>query len=311
MTIRNPPDAVGKAQVGTVAYWRNNGISPGQMRTLVRAGQLVQMRRGVYATEKAIASTKDNPARAHALRAAAARAATSADAVASHQSAALIHGLDLMKRHSANIVTLTRPPASRASARETADVIFHAAALPQEHVTRANGTAVTTVARTVIDLARTLSFMEAVVVADCALRTGTPKEGLTRIVDVCQRWPGIDQARRVVAFSNSLAESVLESCARVVFDRFDLDTPQLQVTLHGPAFSFRVDFLWEKHKTIVEADGLTKYSTKADILAQFRRDRLLRDAGYKVVHFTWRELFETPEVVVARIRRAFAAPTSY
>ena len=59
------------------------------------------------------------------------------------------------------------------------------------------------------------------------------------------------------------------------------------VTVRNPPNAVReVDFLWERHKTIVEADGMTKYSTKEDILAQFRRDRLLRDAGYKVVHFT-------------------------
>ena len=40
------------------------------------------------------------------------------------------------------------------------------------------------------------------------------------------------------------------------------------------------------------------------------RDIRLRDAGYKVVHFTWSELFGTPERVIARIRAAFAAPTS-
>jgi very-short-patch-repair endonuclease len=47
------------------------------------------------------------------------------------------------------------------------------------------------------------------------------------------------------------------------------------------------------------------------MLAQFRRDRLLRDVGYKVVHFTWRELFESPELVIARIRKALAAPSPY
>jgi very-short-patch-repair endonuclease len=311
VTISNPPNALGEARVGTVAYWRTNGIGPGRMRALVRAGQLVQVRRGVYATETAIATTKDNPARAHGLRAAAIRAATGGDAVASHHSAARIHGLDLLKQPPEGTVTLTRPSARRARTRETAGVIFRAAGLPPEHVTGANGTAVTTVARTVVDLARTLSYLEAVVVADSALRAGTSKEELTSIVDVCQRWPGIDQARRVIAFADGLAESVLESCARVEFDSSGLEVPQLQVTIRGPGFVFRVDFLWAKHKTVVEADGLTKYSSKEDILAQLRRDRLLRDAGYKVVHFTWRELFETPEVVIARIRRAFAAPTSY
>lgn len=44
---------------------------------------------------------------------------------------------------------------------------------------------------------------------------------------------------------------------------------------------------------------------------KFRRDRVLRDAGYKVVHFTWRELFESPGVVIDRIRKALAAPAPF
>ena len=115
----------------------------------------------------------------------------------------------------------------------------------------------------------------------------------------------------MVAFSDGRAESALESCARVTFDRFGLEPPQTQVTIRGPGFVFRADFCWAASKTIAEADGLAKYVDRDDLLAQFRRDRLLRDAGYKVVHFTWRELLETPEVVVARIRAAMCGETSY
>jgi len=55
-----------------------------------------------------------------------------------------------------------------------------------------------------------------------------------------------------------------------------------------------------------EADGLLKYQGRAEAIAELRRDRLLREAGYEVVHFTWQELFTEPTRVVARIRQAFA-----
>jgi hypothetical protein len=193
-----------------------------------------------------------------------------------------------------------------------AGISFHNAALPDSHLTRSYGTTVTTAARTVIDLARALPFIEAVVVADSALRMRkTTKEELETVCDACGRWRGITQARSVVVFSNGLAESVLESCARVIFDAYGLQAPEIQVTLRRPDFVFRVDFCWEEHKTIAEADGLAKYAGSEDMLSQFRRDRLLRDAGYKIVHFTWRELFESPEVVIARIRKALTTPSPY
>ncbi len=176
-------------------------------------------------------------------------------------------------------------------------------------MTRACGTTVTTPARTVIDLARRLTFIESVVVADSALRLRkTTTDELVRVSDACGQWPGTGKARRVVAFSDGRAESVLESCARVTFDAFGLESPEIQVTIRGTDFVFRADFCWAEHKTIAEADGLAKYTSPEVMLAQFRRDRLLRDAGYQVVHFTWRELFDIPDTVIARIRKALAGP---
>jgi len=49
---------------------------------------------------------------------------------------------------------------------------------------------------------------------------------------------------------------------------------------------------------------------RADSLASsaddLERDQMLREAGYKVVHFTWRQLFRETERLIARIRDAFA-----
>ena len=298
--------------MATSAQWRSAGLSPAKMRALVRHGYLVQVRRGTFATRPAIAATENDLRRAHALQVAAVRASVGRDAVGSHHSAALIHGFELLKWPSPQLVTLTCRPPMRRSSRVRAGLLFRGAELPDGHVTKACGTKVTTPARTLIDLARTLPFMESVVVADSALRTGkTTKEELANVCDECARWPGIGQARRVVAFSNGLSESVLESCARVTFDTFGLESPEIQVTIRGQGFVFRADFCWARHKTIAEADGLAKYSVAADMIAQFRRDRLLRDAGYKVVHFTWRELFDTPELVISRVRKAQAAPAPY
>jgi very-short-patch-repair endonuclease len=298
--------------VGSSAQWRDAGLSPSRLRSLIRRGYLVEVRRGAFATRPAVAAAEGDPRRAHALQVAAVRVCLGRDTVGSYQSAALIHGFDLLTRPAPELVTLTcRPPVRRRS-RTTAGVLFRSAELPASHVTRACGTTVTTPARTVIDLARILPFMDAVVVADSALHTGkTTKEELANMCKDCARWPGIGQARRVVAFSNGLAESVLESCARVTFDAFRLESPEIQVTVRGDGFVFRADFCWEPHKTIAETDGLAKYATSEDMLAQFRRDRLLRDAGYKVVHFTWRELFDTPELVISRVRKALASSTAY
>jgi hypothetical protein len=311
--------------VGTARQWAETGISPGQLRTMVRRGQLVRQRYGTYATASAVAAAGDDDARLHALNVRAVLAGSSrGDAVASHESAALVHALPLLKPPSAGVVSITRPPGSYRG-RSVPDVRCYSAALPPEHVTTEHDVPLTTVTRTIIDLARALPFMDAVVVADQAIRAlRTSKSQLAEAIKACPGWPGLDRARRVTDFSNGWAESPLESCARVVFDAYGLPAPELQaaipVGVHVDAdgtvtaddyHDFRADFLWRDARTVAETDGLMKYSTGQEAIKERQRDRLLREAGYKVVHITWAELFNSPQRIIDRIQDAFQARSPY
>lgn len=310
MTQSNYIDAVRKSRVCSVAEWRAAGLTDARLRSLVRSGALVRVWHGVYATRSAVEWAKGSPARGHALLVIAVCASVGRDSVASHQSAALIHGLDLFPR-SPDKVILTRPTARRSGRLRSDRLFFHAAELPDDHVTQLLGAKVTTVPRTVVDLARVSSFMSAVVTADCALRVdATTREALIATCDACAGWPGIRRARRAVDFSDPRAESVLESCARVIFHEHGLDPPELQFTVTGPDFRYSVDFYWPKYRVIAEADGEIKYSDPRRAIRQLERDQRLRDLGYKVIHFTWRELFQNPRAIIERIRRAFASPAS-
>lgn len=313
MTLSDVPATVRKSTVGTIAQWRAAGITPAQFRSLARAGDLVRVRHGVYATRRAVESASADPRRGHALRVAGARAAVGRHAVASHQSAALLHGIDLLRSPGDGAVWLTRPP-GQYSGLHLEGIHLYSARLPDRHVTTLYGVRVTTATRTVVDLARSLTFMEGVVAADCALRLGkTTDFGLADALHACARWPGIDRARRVAGFSSADAGSVLESCARVVFAEAGLPAPVLQAAIATADAEFiaRVDFCWPVYRVIAEADGMAKYDDPRRAREQIMRDTRLRDAGYKVVHFTWGELFSTPDRVIARIRAAFAAPTSF
>jgi hypothetical protein len=166
---------------------------------------------------------------------------------------------------------------------------------------------VTSVGRTVVDLARTLPFAEGVAVADSALRAkqATPGE-LDAVAARCVRWPGIQRARRVVRFADERAESVLESISRAVFHEHGLPPPELQVWVGDEdEIIGRVDFLWRQHRTIAEADGAIKYTQPARALAQLNRDARLREAGFQVVHFTWPEIIRVPAQVAQAVRTAF------
>jgi very-short-patch-repair endonuclease len=81
--------------------------------------------------------------------------------------------------------------------------------------------------------------------------------------------------------------------------------PALQVPIGSPEFIGRVDFLWERYRTISEVDGLIKYTDPYRARAQLRRDQQLRDAGYEVVHFDWHNITSEPAAVAASMRAAF------
>jgi predicted transcriptional regulator of viral defense system len=285
------------------------GISPRLLRRLLQRGLLVRSRRGVYAIGTLTAADRADPAKMQALRAASAVGATRSDWVASHHSAAIMHGLDLLgRRHPEKIVTVTTGNRGSGNRSTYANVRVHVAKIPPGHVTRKFGVPCTSVARTVVDLARSSPFIQGVVVADSALHAGlTTRRRLDEVLTQCARWPGIRDARRVVEFSDRRSESVLESAARVIFHEHGLAPPDLQAWVGSqddPRIG-RVDFLWAEHRTIAEADGKAKYKDQELAVRQLRRDSRLRDAGFEVVHFTWAEIFYEPERVIGRILAAF------
>ena len=158
-----------------------------------------------------------------------------------------------------------------------------------------------------MDLARTLTFGEGVVAADSALHHKlVTKPELTTVLDSCRGWPGTRRAAAVINFADNRAESPLESIARVAFNDSRLPPPELQVWLGGTTEPVgRVDFYWKRYRTIAEVDGALKYADPGRARAQLRRDALLRDDGFEVVHFTWQQITQAPEQVAASIRKAF------
>jgi hypothetical protein len=275
---------------------------------MVDAGELIVLRRGVYG-DAAVYEEADD-AKKHAFYGAAATV-LNRDAVISHQSAAAIHGLDLFQPPGTN-VTVTVPPGAHASRKPRPGLHVHVADLPAAHIAKAYGLSLTTPARTVVDLARTLSFMTAVVTADSALHTGTVfKHELAGVLAYCRRWVGAAQAARVIEFADQLAESPLESCARVMFAEHGLPPPVLQAAIQLPGFIARVDFLWREFGTVSEADGKLKYKDPERARYQLRRDQYLREATYKVVHFTHVQLFTETDRVIGWHREAFRRASAY
>jgi very-short-patch-repair endonuclease len=297
----------GKADVPPIltrAELLSSGRSPERIRSQLRAGTLVRVTRGLYAVAAAAAPIQNRPDGNHLLAAAAALRALGPGFTASHHTAAVIHDLDLLRRP-ATTVALTRP-LGQGRRQLRPGVRLHVANLPAGHVTARLGLRVTTVARTVVDLARASEFRAGVVVADSALRARqTTRAELHQLVAECRGWPGIATAAEVVAFADEKSESALESIARVLFRDCKLPPPELQVWVGGVDVVGRADFYWRHYATIAEVDGGMKYTAPEEARRRLQRDARLREAGFEVVHFDWYDITRRPEHVASSIRAAF------
>jgi predicted transcriptional regulator of viral defense system len=292
------------AGITTTAELLAAGCSEDQISTLARRGDIYRVSRGVYANGPQARERLTWHGGDKLLAIAAAMAVMGPGVVVSHQSAAFLHSIDLLDDRGPVHLTAT----AAATWRGRPGVKLHAMAVPAGRITTFVGIPVTTPARTVVDLARTLEFRAGVVTADSALhRRLTTKDELRRVLGECPRRSGIGRARQVVEFADERAESPLESIAMVAFRDCGLPPPDLQVWLGGvSAPAGRVDFYWKQHRTIAEVDGAAKYrDDPRRVPAQLRRDQLLREDGYELVHVTWQQIIETPQAVAASIRRAF------
>src|ERR1700677_3205154 len=197
MTQSDHPDPLHRSMVASRDHWLAMGVSAHQLRTLVASGDLTRLRNGSYATRRDIAWAEDNPRRAHVLLVYAAIDRFGRQATTSHESAAIMHGIDLF-RHPGDTVSLTLPPGSRSGRKP--GVIVRTATLPPGHVTTMHRRLpVTSPARTVADLARTLPLMEAVVVADSALHADlASKPEVLGALKTCSHWTGVNRARQVI-----------------------------------------------------------------------------------------------------------------
>jgi very-short-patch-repair endonuclease len=295
--------------LATVADLLALGVTREQLRRWARNRQVTAIARGVYSPTSWLKRMAEDPRRMHAIAVGAA-IRRNPGLVASHESAAYLHGLDLLLPTGTTVprVTLTRRPQepSRSLVRGT---LIRVARMPNDHVTTIFGIPVTTVARTVMDIARTTGFMEGVVAADSALHKHVAvKVEFAIILKDCAQWKGIVQARQVLGFADGRAESVLESVARVRFAQYRIPTPALQVNISGAqGFIGRADFCWDEYRTIAETDGALKYEERGRerARAQLARDEKFHDAGWGTFHFTWREIYHEPAPTTDRLRRVF------
>lgn len=284
-----------------------DGRSDDQLARLIRGRSWVRVRRGAYLDGQLPATAVAR----HALLVAATLADLRRPAVVSHQSAAVLLGLPLWGAPLDKVHVTRHPPASSQTA---GPLRSHVARLRDDEVTTVAGVQVTDVARTALDLARSLPFEPAVVAVDAALHEGMlPRELLERRLFDIAGTRGSRHAARVVRFADGRSASVGESRSRVVLHELGLTPSALQFEVRSPGGGFvaLTDFAWEEQRVVGEFDGRVKYGRLLRpgqhpgeaVFEEKRREDAIRDEGWSVLRWTWPDLADR-ERLGERVRRA-------
>lgn len=292
--------------VFTAADAQRTGLSRGRLRTMVDSGAWVRLRRLVLAERQVVDRCSRDPRAQHALEVAAALLAMQAPAAAVKGSAASIWQLDL-PRSLPDRPLLVLPAAERVGGRTEVLARVLRAGPPGWRLTTVSGVRTTDVARTVVDLARSWSFADAVVVADSALRYygGALRLEMEAVAARCAHWPGGGaRVLRVLDAADERSESALETRGRLRMEGDGLPRPGTQRWVGEFRPEFRADYGYEEKRTLGEADGRVKYRTSETLWVQAKREERMHDLGFEVVRFD-HAATQRPGELGGRFRRAF------
>lgn len=282
-------------------------ISRARIRTLGRHGVIERVGRGVHRFTGA-PRTKHQRVLAACL---------DCNGVASHRTAAALHGLAGFLPDDP-IEVLVRD--GRTNARSSLARLHTTTWLPSDDLVIVDAIPCLGVARTLFSLAALvpeLALEQVVGAVDQAIASGLASDAWL--------WWRLEKLRRrgrngVTAFEAILSqraggqvtESWLERETLRLLAAADLPRPicQARIEQRG-AFVARVDFLYDSHMAIIEVSGYEWHRTRAQTTADARRRRRLTLAGYQVHEFTYDEIVRTPERLIATVQAILEmAPSS-
>jgi len=280
--------AGGRTSDGAIdhAQLTDAGLSQTSIDGRVAAGWLHRKHRGVFAV--------GHPGLTPRGEWMAATLAAGPAAVLSHRSAAALWGL----ARDGAFPSVTVPGRRRTSAR---GLEVHTGRLRQDEIVLLDGIRVTSVGRTLLDLAEVLPQAELVRAIDQA--TNTRRLGRTTMPSVIKQAPGrrglkpLKAALLITRPQDVLTRSELERRALELVHSADLTPPEVNARLHG----YEVDLLWRAHRLVVELDSREHHGTDTALDRDTRKAGNLMAHGWRVGRLTWRQVVNDERWVRSRL----------
>jgi predicted transcriptional regulator of viral defense system len=267
------------------------GLSPRTIGHRLKGGRLRAIHRGVYAVGHSLLSVDG--------RWMAAVLAGGEGAVLSHRDAGAAWGI---RRSSRKLIEITVSRASRARP----ELQVHCARLPADEVTTLRGIPITTVPRTIFDLATFAPRREVEhAIHEAEVRRLHDPLSLHDLVARYPRHRGVAAVRAILAdhhAGSTITKEELERLFIGFLERWDLPLPDTNRPLWLADRWIEPDCAWEPQRVIVELDGYAVHGARRNFESDRARDRGLQAAGWRVIRITWRQLVYEEEAVAADLR---------
>jgi very-short-patch-repair endonuclease len=276
--------ALAACQHGVVAHRQlvALGLGPDTIDRWARAGRLQRKHRGVYAVGHPLLSVEGGWM--------AAVLACGRGAVLSHASAAAAWDLRPLGAGAIHVTV----PGNGGRARR-AGIRLHRRRLAPADTTIERGIPITTPARTLIDLARTLKGRP--------LEQALDRAEHLRLLDFaefqCRPIPSSLQAQ-LARYQATFTRSELEERFLALCDDHGLPRPETNCVIEG----IEVDFVWRDRRLIVEVDGYAFHRSPSAFERDRERDVVLTLAGWRVLRFTYAQVTTRSDEVAWRVNRA-------
>ncbi len=281
------------------------GLSPATVRRRVARGELVAVGVRTFRLASAIDGTATSVLAACLDR----------GAVASHRTAAWLHGLWALP--SVIDVSVAKGRAMRCDDGALPVIVHATTSLPPDDVVMVDGIPTTSIARTMLGLAALVpdevDHDELVDVVARAIEDGKASLAWLTWLLEGRRCRGRNGVRALEAALDARVhlgptESWLERRLLALVRSAGLPKPALQRTIpRQDGRAARVDFVYERQRIVIEVLGYAHHRTPAQLAADTMRANQLQVRGYRVLQLSSRTLDREPDAALAVIAAALAA----
>jgi len=191
---------------------------------------------------------------------------------------------------------------------------MHQARLPADERTVVNGIPVTTVPRTIFDLAAAGDRRSAErALHEAEVQHLTDRLSIPHLLERYPRHAGAPLLHEILAIGaeNGSTANDFEALFAALIEEHGLPWPRFNVDLFLDGRHFKPDCMWEEQRVVVELDSRTVHATGKAFDADRERDRIFVANDWRVVRVTWRQLTTNSASLIRDLRRVLGITPAF